>query len=94
MPRHSIRQTGVVLLPTTVDVQVVEISVIGLLMLANEPYEIESHGCLRMTLSGVPFNVEVQVRRVTSTGSGYEIAASFVAIGPEQREVIERFVGQ
>lgn len=94
MPRHTNRQAGVVLLPTTVGVQVVEISVIGLLMQTNEPYEVESRGRLRLILSGVPFNVEVQVRRVTPTRSGYEIAVSFVAIGPEHRDLIERFVGQ
>jgi hypothetical protein len=86
------------LLPSVLNVRVREISVHGLLVHAAEPLVVGSHASLRMTLSGVPFTADVRVRRVAASRPdprhGYDIAATFVAISPEHRELIERFVKQ
>lgn len=95
MPRHDVGM-AIALMPAVVDVQVRELNVLGLLLHAAEPIEIGSRGLLRMTLSGVPFEADVQIRRVARSRAGerpgYAIAATFVAISPEHRQLIERFV--
>jgi hypothetical protein len=98
VPRQAIGGAVAALLPITVHVRVREISVIGLLVESIGPVELGSQGCLRMMLSGMPFTADIEVRRVTPSRAGhrvgYDIAASFVAISPEHRELIERFVKQ
>lgn len=93
--RHEIHSPAMALLPAFLNVTVQEISVLGVLLHAAEPLVVGEQGLLRITLSGVPFAVDVQVRRVTKSQrqpSGYDIATTFVAITHEHRQQIMRFV--
>ncbi len=69
-----------------------------MLLQAAKPLPLGMRGWIRMTLSGVPFNAEVEVRRVAVSRNGprngFEIATRFVGISPEHRQLIERFVKQ
>ena len=80
----------------TVDVQVLDISVAGVLLHTSQRVEPGSRGCLRLNLWGTPFSADVEVRRVSplgegQRGAGYGVGATFVAMMPEHRHLIERF---
>ncbi len=82
-----------------VDVEVLDISVAGVLLHINRPVEPGSRGCLRLNLWGTPFSADVEVRRVNQLvdgeqSAGYGVGAVFVAIMPEHRQLIERFASQ
>jgi hypothetical protein len=84
------------LLPSNVDVQVLDISVAGVLLHTAEPLDPGTRGSLRLNLWGAPFAADVEVRRVSPLideghGTRYGVGAVFVAIMPEHREMIERF---
>jgi hypothetical protein len=86
-------------LPSNVDVQVLDISVAGVLLQTNQPFDPGTRACLRLNLWGTPFAADVEVRRVsplTESGrsNGYGVGAVFVAITPEHRQLIERFASQ
>jgi PilZ domain-containing protein len=98
LPRFDTQIAAVALLPSAMNVRVREIGVHGVLLQGSEAVPVGTAGSLRITLGGVPFTADVQVRRVgpsrAGSGLGYEIAAAFVAIRPEHRQLIERFVKQ
>ncbi len=82
-----------------VDVQVVDISVAGVLLHTNQQLEPGARGCLRLNLWGTPFAADVEVRRVNRLGdgeanAGYGVGAVFVSMMPEHRHLIERFASQ
>jgi PilZ domain len=84
---------------SNLDVQVLDISVAGVLLQINRPLEPGSRGCLRLNLWGMPFSADVEVRRVNQLvdgerKAGYGVGAVFVAITPEHRQLIERFASQ
>jgi hypothetical protein len=84
---------------SNVDVQVLDISVAGVLLHVNRPVEPGARGCLRLNLWGTPFTADVEVRRVNQLVNGersvgYGVGAVFVAIMPEHRQLIERFASQ
>jgi PilZ domain-containing protein len=84
------------MLPSNVDVQVLDISVAGVLLHTSQPLDPGTRGNLRLNLWGAPFKADVEVRRVSplldeGRGAGYGVGAVFVAILPEHRELIERF---
>jgi len=84
---------------SNVDVQVLDISVDGVLLQTHQPVEPGSRGCLRLNLWGTPFSADVEVRRVNplvegERSAGYGVGAVFVAIMPEHRQLIERFASQ
>jgi hypothetical protein len=86
-------------LPANVDVQVIDISVAGVLLQTNQPFDPGTRGCLRLNLWGTPFSADVEVRRVDKLmngerQAGYGVGAVFVAIMPEHRQLIERFASQ
>jgi hypothetical protein len=93
--RHDIHGVAA-MLPATVNVQIREVSLLGMLLDTQEPVAVGSVAQLRMTLSGEPLTVRVEVRRVTpkhsATRSGFEIGVQFMTISADQRQLIERFV--
>ena len=78
------------------EVRLVDISVSGVLLRSKHQVEIGTRGKLRFNLAGQPFAADVEVVRLTAVvGPGAErfsIGASFVALGPEGRAAIERFI--
>ena len=58
---------------------------------------VHSKALLRLSVGGSPFAAEVEVMRVGTApqpGDGYRIAAQFLAITPNHRQLIERFISQ
>jgi hypothetical protein len=94
-PRYEARAGELVVLPFAVSVQVIDISVAGVLMESSRPVAVGTRGSLRLNVGGTPFSAEVEVRRVSEATSGkgvkYRIGASFTSMNPEHRHVIERF---
>ena len=102
-PRYEARAGELVVLPFAVSVQVIDISVAGVLMESSRPVAVGTRGSLRLNVGGTPFSAEVEaelnrrsgVRRVSEATSGkglkYRIGASFTSMNPEHRQVIERF---
>ena len=92
-------RVDMVSLPAAQGVQVLDISVMGVLLHTNRSIEPGTRGCLRLNLWGTPFAADVEVRRahaVQDAGGnlGYQVAAAFVDIAPEHRQLIERFASQ
>ena len=82
--------------PSTVDVQVIDISVAGVLLRTSQPIDAGTRGCLRLNLWGAPLAVDIEVRRVfpfveRGRENGYGIGAMFLAITPAHRQLLERF---
>ena len=96
MPRYAVSQpTAAADLGSVLDVQVREIGALGLLLRSQEPVHAGARALVRMTLSGVPLEAEIQVRRIAPSRAGqegYDIGARFTAISPEHRQLIEKFV--
>ena len=86
-------------LPSSMDVQVLDISVAGVLLQTSQPLDPGTRGRFRLNLLGVAFAADVDVRRVDplvdrGREAGYSVGAVFVAITPEHRQLIERFASQ
>jgi hypothetical protein len=78
-------------------VQVLELSVAGVLLHTTVPLPVGSRAQLRLSVSGSPLIADVEVRRVLSLGiasSGYHIGARFLMITPQHRQLVERFLNQ
>lgn len=93
-PRHQVGG-DFVNLPANMSVRVIDISSAGVLLQSAHLLNPGSRGSLRFTLAGAPFAADIQVQRVTTSaeaGSGYRIGATFVAMTPENRRHIERFI--
>ena len=86
-------------LPTTQSVQVLDISVMGVLLHSSRPIEPGTRGSLKLNFWGTPFAADVEIRRAVpliehGSNLGYRVGATFVAIAPEHRQLIERFASQ
>ena len=82
--------------PSTVDVQVLDISVAGVLLRTSQPIDAGTRGRLRLNLSGAPLTADIEVRRVfpfveRGREDGYGVGAVFLAIAPAHRQLLERF---
>jgi hypothetical protein len=78
-------------------VRILDLSATGVLLHSQEPVVLRSKALLRLSVGGSPFAAEVEVMRVGpswQTGDGYRIAAQFLAITPNHRQFIERFISQ
>ena len=78
-------------------VRILDLSATGVLMQAQDAVGVHSKALLRLSVSGSPFASEVEVIRVAPAplpGDGYRIAAQFLAITPNHRQLIERFISQ
>jgi hypothetical protein len=85
--------------PTSQSVQVLDISVMGVLLHASRAVDPGTRGSLKLNFWGSPFSAEVEIRRAVpvvehGTTLGYRVGATFVAITPEHRQLIERFASQ
>jgi c-di-GMP-binding flagellar brake protein YcgR len=94
-PRRPV-EGDVASMPVAQQVRVVDISASGVLLHSTRPLHIGQTGALRFSLGGQPFAADVQVRRVTTapTADGFRIGVKFLAVTPEHRQVIERFIAQ
>lgn len=85
-------------LASSVPVQVLDMSIAGVLLQASRPITVGTHGRLRLSLSGRSFATEVATTRLSPVDDGaesdYRIGATFTAISPNDRETIERFTNQ
>ena len=83
-------------LPTTVNVQLLDVSVAGALLQSTEPLDVGTDAHLTVSLGGTPFKADLRVERVAAParGGGYHLGATFAALSPEHQEVIRRFVTQ
>src|SRR5262245_28277552 len=94
-PRYEVRPHDQVILPTNASVQVLDISVGGVLLQSNRPMKVGARGTLRFTIDGQSIATDVLVARVNRSNEGaeprYRIGARFVAMTPEDRNIIERF---
>jgi hypothetical protein len=82
--------------PSTVDVQVLDISVAGVLFRTSQPIDAGTRGRLRLNLWGAPLTADLEVRRVVpfverGREDGYGVGAVFLAIAPAHRQLLERF---
>ena len=87
---------GVAVLPSTANVQLIDISQSGVLLQSDQTTEPGSEGSLSLTLDGSRFRADVRVQRVAATGSGdgWHLGARFVALTPDDRQLIARFMAQ
>src|SRR4029453_477298 len=97
--RVAVEPSNVANLPTAHSVQVLDISLVGVLLHASRRIDPGTRGCLRLNLWGGPFAGAVAVRRVSPVlahgrQEGYRGGATFVAIWAEHRQLIERFGSQ
>ena len=78
-------------------VRVLDLSATGVLLQAQDAVGLRSKALLRLSVGGSPFAAEVEVMRVgpaPQSSEGYRIAAQFLAITPNHRQLIERFISQ
>jgi hypothetical protein len=76
-------------------VQVLDVSIGGVLLQSARSLPIGARGSLRLTLGGEPLAAAVEVRRVTGDAAkdgAFRLGAAFVAIRSEHRQMIERFI--
>ena len=80
--------------PAVFNVRVLDISLAGVLLQSSHPVEPGARGLLRLNLDESPFKAEVQVQRVVADDAtvGYRLGATFVALSPDHRQLIERFM--
>jgi len=97
--RVAVEPSNVAHLPIAQSVQVLDISLAGVLLHATRRIDPGTRGSLRLNLWGSPFSADVEVRRVApildnGRHEGYRVGATFVAISAEHRQLIERFASQ
>src|SRR5262245_5617923 len=97
--RVALQPSNVASLPTSQNVKVLDISLVGVLLHTSRRIDPGTRGCLRLNLWGAPFAADVEVRRVSpimdnGRHEGYRVGAAFVAISAEHRQLIERFASQ
>jgi hypothetical protein len=86
-------------LPMTQSVQILDISVTGVLLHSSKEIDTGTRGSLKLNFWGAPFGADVELRRVIpvteyKSNLGYRVGAAFVTIKPEHRQLIERFTSQ
>ena len=91
-PRHPVELGELTVMPSSVPVQVLEISTAGVLLRSEQPVKPGARGRLRLTVGGTLIAADVEVRRISAaTHAGYRVGARFVGISPEHLQAIERF---
>jgi hypothetical protein len=94
-PRRTVQDEPAAL-PVSVQVRVLDISVIGVLLQASQSVRLGASGRLNLNLDGQPFRADVLVRRVVGSdpGAGFQLGATFLELGTENRQLIERYMAQ
>jgi hypothetical protein len=88
---------GSISLPSTLNVQVLDISVTGVLLRSTRPVELGARGSLRLNFGGTPLTADIRVQRISESPNNpaeYSIGAMFLGITPQHRQLIERFMVQ
>jgi c-di-GMP-binding flagellar brake protein YcgR len=82
------------MVPENFSVRLLDISAAGVLLQSNRPVESGTHGRLSLVLDGVPVRTSIHVERVVATEgpAAYRIGATFSALTPDHRQLIERFM--
>jgi len=95
-PRLPIQGGEAAILPVSLSVRILDISLSGVLVHSRQFARQGDRGRLRLALGGQPFTADIEVRRVSpGTGdSDYRIGVSFVGLNPELRQMIVRFTQQ
>jgi hypothetical protein len=86
-------------LPVQHAIQILDISLSGVLLHATTRIDVGARVNLRLNLAGAPLAVDAEIRRVTAAKvaggvSAYRIGAAFVSLTPKQRGLLERFERQ
>ena len=97
--RRSPRRTvhgEIAIVPTIANVQLLDVSLSGVLLQSDQSFETGTEGGLTMDLDGSRFRADVHVQRVMAASSviGCRLGARFVALSPDDRQLIERFMAQ
>jgi hypothetical protein len=94
-PRRTVHGEFAIV-PTIANVQLLDVSVAGVLLECNQSFEKGAVGGLSVILGGSRFKADVHVQRVVPAGSevGCRLGARFVALSPDDRQLIERFMAQ
>ena len=84
-----------VTIPVSTKIQVVDISLGGVLFECDEPVPVGARGTVRLNLGGLPLIVELQVLRVSpaeTNESTYRVAGSYINMSTVHRRLIDRFM--
>jgi hypothetical protein len=84
-----------VTIPVSTKIQVIDISLGGVLFECGEPVPIGARGTVRLNLGGLPLIVELEVLRVSadpSDESTYRVAGSYINMSTVHRRLIDRFM--
>ena len=84
-----------VTIPVSTKIQVVDISLGGILFECSEPVAIGARGTVRLSLGGVPLIVQIEVLRSSPAGPDgptYRVAGAFVNMSTVHRRLIDRFM--
>ena len=92
-PRRPVHG-GVAIVPTTAQVQLLDLSVAGVLLRSDQVLDVGAEGSLSLTLEGSRFKADVHVQRVAATGSddAWHLGVKFVSLSPDDRRLIQRFM--
>jgi hypothetical protein len=95
-PRRTVHGEIAVVVPTIANVQLLDVSLSGVLLLSDQSFEMGTEGGLSVNLDGSRFRADVHVQRVVAASPevGYRLGARFVALSPDDRQLIERFMAQ
>ena len=98
VPRVAIADTEFSVLSLPIPVRLLDISLGGVLLECGHHLELGTQGTLRFNFTGVPFSADVRVERIDRLPGPktqpVNIAASFVALSPQDQRVIEQFAEQ
>jgi hypothetical protein len=94
-PRRAV-QDQFAILPTTINVQVLDVSMAGVLLWVDQPLDVGTEGNLVVNLDGSRFTADVQVQRVVAAGAegGFRLGARFTNLNPDGRQLIAQFMAQ
>ena len=94
-PRYDIEAGELAVLPAATSVQILDISLSGVLIQSVQPARVGSRGRLRLSLGGQPFSAEIEVRRtIPISANCHRMGVKFVDISQEHERMIERFTQQ
>jgi hypothetical protein len=95
-PRFPLPDAAEAQIVSGTSVQVLDISVGGVLLLSSRSAAVGTRGRLSVTVADNPLATEIEIRRVSELPNrpGYRIGAMFIDLSPEHRAAITRFTGQ
>jgi len=95
-PRFDVDGGGLAVLPISLSVRLLDISLSGALVQSSQNAKEGARGRLRLDLAGRPFAADVEVRRIAQGpgGHGYKIGARFLDLTDDQRQILEGFTRQ